>query len=290
MVCGNRTLSSHVATLLKRQFGESRFRSDIDASVVAAYEAAIQSSFLGDIGHFIGAKFAGDVGIFLYTVDGVSTLNAGHTAQDDMIVAVDTNSEARFVLAADRGLICVTSRAKLMRWLDVLAATEVSTTTGYGEGRKMSYATGGARDVQEVITDKQLTEIIGEASMAALQDIFAATDVWQHNVVTLCRVEAVPGNRYHGRSSGLIGWHTDFVRRTLQVALNDDDEYEGGRLVYGTTSGLCIPQRQAGCASLHGSSIAHGVSEMLDGCRYGLFLLDTRIEIEIRQVGTVSIN
>jgi predicted 2-oxoglutarate/Fe(II)-dependent dioxygenase YbiX len=57
------------------------------------------------------------------------------------------------------------------------------------------------------------------------------------------------------------------------VALNDESEYEGGRLVYATDEGLVCPSRRAGSATLHNSFIAHGVSLHTRGVRYSLFFL-----------------
>ena len=59
----------------------------------------------------------------------------------------------------------------------------------------------------------------------------------------------------------------------MQVALNDESEYEGGRLVYATDEGLVWPSRKAGSATLQNSSIAHGVSLHTRGLRYSLFFL-----------------
>jgi len=57
----------------------------------------------------------------------------------------------------------------------------------------------------------------------------------------------------------------------MQVALNDEAEYEGGRLIYATEAWLQVPVRMAGSATLHENSIPHGVSELAAGVRYGLF-------------------
>eukprot|EP00935_MAST-01C_sp_MAST-1C-sp1_P000462 g462.t1 len=74
----------------------------------------------------------------------------------------------------------------------------------------------------------------------------------------------------HGRC---INPHLDVARCTMQVALNGDDEYSGGRLVFITSSGAHVPQRPAGTITIHDSSIVHGVTPMLGGVRYGLFVL-----------------
>jgi len=59
----------------------------------------------------------------------------------------------------------------------------------------------------------------------------------------------------------------------MQVALNGEDEYEGGRLVYLKDGEFQIPKRPAGSITIHENDIVHGVSKLVKGVRYGLFLL-----------------
>jgi hypothetical protein len=62
----------------------------------------------------------------------------------------------------------------------------------------------------------------------------------------------------------------------MQVALNSDEEYDGGRLVFATSEGFVVPARCTGSATIHTCSVAHGVTALTRGVRYGLFLSDTR--------------
>ena len=60
----------------------------------------------------------------------------------------------------------------------------------------------------------------------------------------------------------------------MQISLNSENEYSVGRLVYATKDDdLVYPSRPAGSATLHRNHIAHGVTTLTDGVRYGLFLL-----------------
>ena len=68
----------------------------------------------------------------------------------------------------------------------------------------------------------------------------------------------------------------DFSKRTMQVALNDEEEYEGGRLIFATEGGFVQPNRPAGTATIHTEGVVHGVTAMGDGVRYGLFFCDTK--------------
>jgi hypothetical protein len=62
----------------------------------------------------------------------------------------------------------------------------------------------------------------------------------------------------------------------MQVALNGDDEYVGGLLVFATSAGFEKPVRPAGSATIHTAAIPHGVTSLVSGVRYGLFFCDTR--------------
>ena len=60
---------------------------------------------------------------------------------------------------------------------------------------------------------------------------------------------------------------------SMQVVLNDESEYEGGRLVFATDEGLVCPRRKAGSTTLHDNTITHGVSLHTRVVRYSLVLL-----------------
>lgn len=71
-----------------------------------------------------------------------------------------------------------------------------------------------------------------------------------------------------------IDFHTDYARKTLQVSLVDDSDYEGGRLIFVVGDEIVIPKRSIGTVTLHDNRIIHGVTGLNSGVRYGLFLLD----------------
>ena len=75
-----------------------------------------------------------------------------------------------------------------------------------------------------------------------------------------------------------INFHVDFSRKTLQVALNGDEEYVGGRLAFIRSGVLEILDRPAGSITIHEGDIVHGVTELESGVRYGLFLLQKQDE------------
>jgi len=82
-----------------------------------------------------------------------------------------------------------------------------------------------------------------------------------------------------------IGFHCDEgAKHTVQIALNDDSEYDGGKLCFvtpGTTGAphlkLTVPKRRAGTITSHGARILHAVTKLHKGVRYGLFVVDRDI-------------
>ena len=88
------------------------------------------------------------------------------------------------------------------------------------------------------------------------------------NGIKLRRTEAVCGR--------CIDFHRDVSLRTMQMPLNDESEYVGGRLVYAHADGrVSVPTRTPGSATIHDCEIVHGVTEMVAGVRRALFFLQT---------------
>jgi hypothetical protein len=97
--------------------------------------------------------------------------------------------------------------------------------------------------------------------------------------------------RTEGPSEGCIGFHCDggYATRTVQIALNDDAEYDGGKLCFvetTTTSArnhvsinnhvykVDVLKRDAGTMTSHKPKILHAVTKLHQGVRYSLFIVD----------------
>jgi hypothetical protein len=80
-----------------------------------------------------------------------------------------------------------------------------------------------------------------------------------------------------GPVSGAIGWHFDgpYARETIHLALNNDSEYEGGRLCFFTPErGVEVLNRNAGDLTKHATETLHAVTRLTSGTRYSLFVVD----------------
>lgn len=58
----------------------------------------------------------------------------------------------------------------------------------------------------------------------------------------------------------MINFHTDVSIKTLQMSINGDDEYVGGRLLYVSKGRLSAPKRVKGTVTVHDNRIVHGVT------------------------------
>mmetsp|Transcript_25667 Transcript_25667/g.35606 ORF Transcript_25667/g.35606 Transcript_25667/m.35606 type:complete len:451 (+) Transcript_25667:36-1388(+) len=119
-------------------------------------------------------------------------------------------------------------------------------------------------DFQVTIQEEELMELIGERTTRKLLDYFngPVSDIKLRRVCS---------------QGTCINFHLDFSRRTMQIPLNSDKDYEGGRLIYLTeddeTGKIEAPARPAGSWTIHDNTIVHGVTTMESGIRYGLFFL-----------------
>ena len=83
--------------------------------------------------------------------------------------------------------------------------------------------------------------------------------------------------RTQGPLDGCIAFHPDghYATRTLQITLNGDNEYKGGRICfYSPDVGLHIPTRPSGTVTIHKREQLHGVTRLISGRRYALFVVD----------------
>jgi hypothetical protein len=133
------------------------------------------------------------------------------------------------------------------------------------------YRSSGDDDVLVTIGLEQLGAVVGVSTAEKLVAFFAksAGDITEGSVllIKLRRVEA---------QGKWIHFHTDtHSKRTMQIALNGEDEYEGGRLLFATGAGFILPHRPAGGVTIHSGGIVHGVNAMVSGVRYGLYLCTT---------------
>ena len=146
-------------------------------------------------------------------------------------------------------LLDETTRHALIRHIDERSRNDKNKNCGH--------------DLRLEPTRADLEALIGAPTVASLITFFGA----KPDAFRLRRVEADAN-----KTDAAVAFHTDFSRRTMQVPLNDEGDYDGGRLVFVTDQGLEMPSRPAGSATIHTSGVVHGVTALRRGVRYSLYL------------------
>mmetsp|Transcript_18222 Transcript_18222/g.58219 ORF Transcript_18222/g.58219 Transcript_18222/m.58219 type:complete len:150 (-) Transcript_18222:202-651(-) len=135
-------------------------------------------------------------------------------------------------------------------------------------------------DFQQPIERQVLCKLIGATALSALEACFRASHGLSSDgeecVRYRLRRTAVHPTVRSGQDAPHINFHRDVTSRTMQVALNPESEYEGGRVIYCTAEGLKAAPREPGTASVHGADVLHGVTALTRGVRFSLFLLGPR--------------
>jgi hypothetical protein len=111
------------------------------------------------------------------------------------------------------------------------------------------------------ISSRRLLSMIGMTALGSMRNTFR-----ECSSIKLRRTTANEGRSIH--------FHTDASKKTMQVVLNEnEDDCNGGRLVFATCKGFIVPCRLAGSCTIHEGDILHGVTALQSGVRYSLFLL-----------------
>ena len=115
----------------------------------------------------------------------------------------------------------------------------------------------------------------GEKALASLLNLRSFTPIHRLHSTGMVKIAF---RRTEAPIAGCIGWHCDggYARNTVQITLNDDTEYEGGRIcfVVGKDAKLIVPSRPAGTLTEHRPDVLHGVTRLHRGVRYSLFVVD----------------
>ena len=131
----------------------------------------------------------------------------------------------------------------------------------------------GAEDIQLNLSCDELEAIIGSVRINAIVEAARALDVRRggSGKRELPIVEAFV-RRYTPSIRPWHPFHQDRAAVTVNVALCDDGEHGGGKLLGLFDDGVVHFERGAGDATVHLSRIVHGVSRMTSGVRFALIV------------------
>jgi hypothetical protein len=152
---------------------------------------------------------------------------------------------------------------KLQEFSQVLSQKECGQIRSFINERFERAGVNATEDFKVHLKAHQLSELVGIDRSNELLELF---DAPCHEVILR---RSCSGGKF-------INFHTDNSRQTLNIPLNDAKNYKGGQLVYAKESGLVWPERRAGSATLHTNEVVHGVTPVVCGVRYAMFLLNHR--------------
>ena len=241
----------------------------------------------------------GMIGIFAANEDIASSLlldkidTASSAEVADLISSLNASADVGFTFIPNsNSVVGPKEQADLRARVDAEWAMLKSQANDNGE------SDAELEDFKLFLSNKEIQNILGVAKVNELaiqfahaRESFSNTQADTHNThnthntwdQVIIRICTSYGKR--------INMHIDKSPQTMQVALNDDTTYEGGRLVFAFGNNnnsnssnshsnnsnnnlkLVVPQRAAGCITIHENRIAHGVTELKAGVRYGLFFI-----------------
>jgi uncharacterized protein (TIGR02466 family) len=117
----------------------------------------------------------------------------------------------------------------------------------------------GREKVDELL---KLPEALGAPGDLATSDLYERVDIFLR--------------MYSPQSRPYIAFHSDVCSYTVNIALNEDTSFAGGKLLALNGAALTAPSRAVGTALLHAGNLVHGVSKIESGTRYSLIMFFNR--------------
>lgn len=139
----------------------------------------------------------------------------------------------------------------------------------------------GCTDYQLNLDRAQLERLVGKDSVTRLWKMAVAAVRRERRMNdTIGELEAheIFARRYTPSTRPWFPFHKDRSECTVNVALSNDADHDGGRLLCLVDGKVCRMERGLGCATIHPSSLFHAVSRMTRGQRYSLIIFFGRNE------------
>jgi len=166
-----------------------------------------------------------------------------------LLVSAHEESRPQFV----QQLLTVNQCEALVQYLDRMWHKASSTV------KEMS-------DFRLELTQEQLAEIAGQHAAEAV--VKSCSSLKPQTVAP--RIVARRVSASSGSSAGCIRWHRDVATATVNIPLNSESCYDGGRLQFMVNNEIDQPHRNVGSAAIFDDTVLHGVTELVSGTRYGL--------------------
>jgi uncharacterized protein (TIGR02466 family) len=165
---------------------------------------------------------------------------------------------------------------RLIENIAVLSAEQCGTLCGFAEAHMTSIVPDSVDDLPEYqvnLSVEDLTGLLDRDTVAKLLRMpralgapadLAADELYERINIFL--------RMYSPQTRPYIAFHSDTCSYTVNIALNDDISFDGGKLLAVNGSTLKAPSRRLGTAILHAGNLVHGVTKIERGTRYSLIL------------------
>lgn len=130
----------------------------------------------------------------------------------------------------------------------------------------------GAEDLQLNLTSDDLAALVGSDQVEAILAAGRTLDAQRGGKPRELPIVEAFIRRYEPTTRPWHPFHQDRAAITVNVALSDDDDHGGGRLLGLFDDGARCFERDAGDATVHLSRIVHGVTRMTHGTRHALIV------------------
>ncbi|MFD0917549.1 2OG-Fe(II) oxygenase family protein [Pseudahrensia aquimaris] len=165
---------------------------------------------------------------------------------------------------------------KVLENVDVLSKADCAKLLDYAADHMTSVVPDTVDELPEYqvnLSHALLTKILGAKKAAAVlklpELLGAPADV---DVAKVAEHTTMFIRKYSPETRPNISFHADSCRYTINIALNDNDEFEGGDLLAKPGKKLKTVARQTGKAVLHSGNVVHGVTQTTKGERWSLIV------------------
>ena len=169
-------------------------------------------------------------------------------------------------------------REGVIHSLEVLTELECQAIRTFAEAHMTSVVADSVDDYPEYqvnLSPELLTQLIGgEAGTRILRLAERAGAPAGLNWNAFAEV-SIMVRVYSPETRPYIAFHSDTCDYTINIALSDDGEFQGGELLALTEGRLQQVPRSIGAAAVHSSHLVHGVSRIREGIRYSLIIFFT---------------
>jgi hypothetical protein len=177
--------------------------------------------------------------------------------------------------AAERGVATTDSVLAMPSYLPPDACARLRGTIDNDWQEKRDSVDGGP-DHQLHVTKEQFARVVGSANASKIWKLPHTFEEFSKNIDTEEEGQAsswqILIRRYSPETRPWIPFHVDAAAVTINIALNADETFEGGRLLTCTNHAIRVLPRDEGDLTIHSSSLLHAVTQMHSGVRYSLIM------------------